>query len=504
MRTPTRVLACLALLAAWAATAAAASVAGPAATPRDIVRLKDGTLVHGEITDFDEASGFTLVRADTGGRLPLRWEHLPAAEVTRIKASRGFTGEEPEPFMVQVVHLVLRNGTTETGVLVESDEESFTLRRRSGTDRVPRSSVRGVETGLQEGRTLYRPDELYGLVRADVGEPEDALGHFNLAVACEGAGLHEQAASHYASVTELDPGFKRELIASRQQRLAVKLEDAEETEELDAIRFRLYRRQYEQALELVDVFRETYPTSRQMGDVDRLEAEIRQRKRGAHARSIVGDYFTLLERRLLELARDREVTLDVAEESAERFVHEDILATLARAYELTPETCAELWDTRSGGSVRSYSYGTGTFILGRDKALDFGRVGEEDDPLALDDEGALEDEAFEDLVERVKRERAAEAAEAQARRSGGGALDETGPSPEEWWANAPTDDRFKWLMAYYAEFADAVQVTEARGRACRICTGLGYLDGTNQDGEPMRVLCHTCKGLEAERLVRFR
>ena len=39
-----------------------------AVTPADIVRLADGRLVHGTIVDFDEGTGFTLVRADTGGR----------------------------------------------------------------------------------------------------------------------------------------------------------------------------------------------------------------------------------------------------------------------------------------------------------------------------------------------------------------------------------------------------------------------------------------------------
>ena len=48
---------------------------------------------------------------------------------------------------------------------------------------------------------------------------------------------------------------------------------------------------------------------------------------------------------------------------------------------MTPDTAETLWDERSGGSVRSYSYGTGTFILGRQKALEYGRFDEEEDEM---------------------------------------------------------------------------------------------------------------------------
>jgi len=53
----------------------AAALAPPAAA--EIVRLKDGTLLHGDIVSFDEATGFRLHRVDTGGEVSLRWEHLP-------------------------------------------------------------------------------------------------------------------------------------------------------------------------------------------------------------------------------------------------------------------------------------------------------------------------------------------------------------------------------------------------------------------------------------------
>jgi hypothetical protein len=490
-----------------ALTLLALLLVGAPARAGEIVKLRDGSLVHGEIKAFDEATGFTLERADTGGILNLRWDHLTSSEVTRIKRSRGFTGEAPEPYLVNVMHLVLDNGTTESGVLVEGGrDDQFTLRRRSGTDSFPKSYVRSVETGRMDGLEIYAPDELYRVLRDDLGQPETALQHFNLAVACEGAGLYEPAGEHYQAVADLDSRFKPDLIGSRLERIAVKIEDAVETRQLDEIRTRLYRKQFEVALAMVDEFRSTYPDSRQLGDLQELEAEVRRRKRASHERAIVSDYFSQLEKRIGRLSRDDSLTLDVARESVEELVHDDILESLGRSYEMTPETVADLWEARSGGSMRSFSYGTGTFILGKKKALEFGRFDDDEDELGaeLGEEAIEDDEEFADLVERVKRQRAQKAADRQASSRSGSRLTDEGPTPEEWWTSARSDARFKWMMAYYAEFADALRVVEARGRVCRMCDGLGYHEGTDEDGNLIRRTCGVCKDLKFERLVRFR
>ncbi|MCB9899214.1 MAG: hypothetical protein H6825_14510 [Planctomycetes bacterium] len=473
----------------------------------EIIRLKSGDLVHGEIEAFDEAVGITVLRADTGGTLSLRWDHLPPDEVRRIKAGFGFTGEEPEPYLVNVVHLVLRNGTTASGVLVDGGpSDSYSLRRRSGVERFPKSFVKLVETGKAEGLEIYEPDELYKIIVDDLGgTPVDALGNFNLAVACEGAGLYENAREHYAAAQRLDPTLKSELIPARLQRIAIKIEDAAETAVLDEIKNLLYRKKFEDALAQVDAFRAEYPQSRQLNELSGLEGKIRQAKREFHATEIVSDYFAKLDKRIQAVARDDGVTLDMAEELAEQEIHPAILAELSEAYSLGEETVQDLWDARRGGSPRSAFYGSGTFILGKQRALEFGRFDDEaDDALpGLGDEAPDADDTHGDIVEKIKKQRAAKAAERQ-RSSRGSALADEGPTPDEWWDAAPREDRVKWLLAYYAESSGQLKVLEARGRNCRQCDALGYVEVTNEDGEIERQTCPTCKGLAYERLVKFR
>jgi len=470
----------------------------------EIIQLRDGTLVHGKIVEFDEATGITIERVDNGGVLSLRWDHLPEAEVQRIKASRGFTGEEAQLYTVQVTHLILRNGTTESGIRVESERADYlSLRRRGSVDSFPKSQVASVQSGRMEGRQVLTPDELYLRLIDEQGEPVDALSHFNLGVACEGAGLLELAQSHFLTTTGLDAELKADLLKSKLSWLEIKIEDAAETKALQAIDHRLYRKQFELAAEMAAAFRDDYPHSRQMADLMELEAEIARRKRTYHGKGITSDYFGLLDRRVARLARDPSLTLDVARELLESMVHEEIMVSLADDYLMSSETVQELWDLRKGGSVRSFNYGTGTFILGKQRALEFGRFDQEDDDES-DPEAEIEEE-FDDLVERVKRQRQQQAAKRQsASRGFGGGLEDQGPTADEWWDRQSTDDKKRWLLAYYSESSGQLKVIEARPRDCRHCDARGYIEGINEKEEVVQITCPVCKDLKHERLVRCR
>jgi hypothetical protein len=472
--------------------------------PADIVRLDDGTLVHGEIVEFDEATGLTIRRADTGGRLELRWEHLPASEVRRIKSARGFTGEEVEPFLVPVVHLVMRNGTTETGILVEDGgRDVYTLRRRHGTDSFPKQYVRSVESGRVEGLAVYDPDELYQVVLDVRGVPSDAAGHLAVAVACEGAGLYERARGHYAAVQQLDPALKRDLIAARLERVGIKIEDREETAFLDEIRNRLFKNQFDDALALIEDFRARYPASRQLGDLATLEGDVGRRRREHYGGKIVSDYFSFLGKSIGEIARTDGITLGAALELLDGSVHDEIVDRLAATYRMTPEGIGQLWEARRGGSVRTSSYGTGTFILGKTKALDWVGTKAADAPAEEEAQGEEVEEDLQKRIEDVLKRRAEEAKRRRSQTSSDNELSE-GITPDEWWERTETDDRVRWMTAYFAENSGHLELLRAKPRNCRTCEASGFIEVMNEKGEVEARTCSTCKGLKYERLVNFR
>ena len=489
-----RLLAVLCLAAALAPRAAA-----------EIVRLKDGTLLHGDIVSFDEATGFRLHRVDTGGEVSLRWEHLPPDEVKRIKAERGFTGDEVQPYLVNVVHLVMKNGTTETGLLVEGGKpDSYTLRRRSGTDSFPKQYVRSVEPGRAEGLSIYPPEELYAVIQQDLGTPVDAAGHFQMAVACEGAGLYELARDHYESARTMDARLKPDLIALRIERLGVKIEDRAETAEIDDIRNRLYKKQYDEALAAVAGFRERYPHSRQLGELTLLEGDIGRQRHEHYAAKVISDYFSFLGKTIGEVSRQDGMTIGGAMELLEDGVHPAIVKRLAETYRMDEAAIADLWKNRSGGSVRTAGYGTGTFILGEERALNWIGSDDESDAAAAAAAPAGPDD-LQQRIEDVLKKREEEAKK-RAQKSASARDLQEGITPDQWWDSAPTDDRVRWLTAYYAEFCEDAHLTilRAKPRNCRQCNAVGTVEGLNEKNEVVQVACPLCKGLKFERLVSFR
>ena len=152
--------------------------------------------------------------------------------------------------------------------------------------------------------------------------------------------------------------------------------------------------------------------------------------------------------------------------------------------------------------MRTSSYGTGTFILGAGKALDWigaatTSAGEAADPA--EDEPA-------DLQARIKALLEARAAEAQdrAKQAADNRALEEGLTPQEWWDQNGSDDRARWLSAWYAEFSGHLNVVRARPRPCRHCDGTGDVTLVNERGEVVRDNCPVCKGLQFERLVNYR
>ena len=498
-----RSLGCPAMRASCLVLAVGLLLAGLCTPARaEIVKLKDGTLLHGEIIAFDEGTGIRLRRVDTGGEVSLTWEHLPPEEVKRLKAERGFTGDEVQPFVVNVVNLVLKNGTTETGVLVEGGRpDAFTIKRRSGTDSFPRQFVRSVEPGKADAQSIYQPEELYGVIRAQLGDPVDAAANFEMAVACEGAGLYEQSRTHYEAAKALDPKLKPELIAQRLERLGVKIENRAETAEIDEIRSRLFRKEYDEALTAAASFRKTYPQSRQLADLTALEAQIGHERQAHYGAKIISDYFSLLGKTIGTLARKEGLTIGAAQELLTESVHKDIVTRLAEGYHMTPDGVEQLWKDRAGGSVRTSGYGTGTFILGAERALKW--VGSDEEDTAAPD---VKPAGNDDLEQRIKDALKKKEDEAKKRASDSAASKvlQEGTTPDQWWAAASTDDRVRWLTSYYAEFSEHLTVLRAKPRICRNCNAVGTVPGQNEKGEVVPVPCPTCKGLKFERLINFR
>src|SRR5262245_63567978 len=61
----------------------------------EALRLRDGTLLFGEVLAHEE-SGVRVRRFDNGGVVDLRWDHLIPEEAERLREAYGYLDKENE------------------------------------------------------------------------------------------------------------------------------------------------------------------------------------------------------------------------------------------------------------------------------------------------------------------------------------------------------------------------------------------------------------------------
>src|SRR6185503_4947023 len=167
--------------------------------------------------------------------------------------------------------------------------------------------------------------------------------------------------------------------------------------EIDDIRNRLYKKQFDEALDAVTAFRERYPHSRQLGELAVLEGDIGRQRLDYYSAKVISDYFSFLGKTISEVARQDGMTIGGAMELLQDGVHPAIIKRLAESYSMGEEAIEDLWAKRSGGSVRTAGYGSGTFILGEDRALNW--IGSDDEG---DDTAAVAPASPDDLQQRIE------------------------------------------------------------------------------------------------------
>jgi hypothetical protein len=485
--------------------------------PAEWIRLRDGSFFFGEVKAHDE-SGIRVLRYDTGGIVELRWDHLAPQESERLRTVFGYLSRAGEEVRIVADRLRLTDGREEIGILVErEDPQFFVLRNKENTIRVPKDRVvlpfEKVEVNALE---VYTKDQLYEERRATI-DPSSPADQLELARFLVRILDYARALVHYREVQRLDPSFHPGEVAAQIascENLAKRQEEIDALAEIDRARG---RKRFTEALALLDDFVERFPQSPLLGDVAdrrrrtqaRLEEEVR-RETARRWYDEAGDV-------AYEKGFDRSFTHEQAMRFAEEEMSKEILARVTQAIarsllpEATEDSIRAAWEAR-GPFARSQraSYGQGTFVLGREKAL-AGLV-EEKEEAATDARSKEERE----LAERVRRYLEA----IQAGRQGG-AAEEDENAPANWWESVTAGTRRQWILAYYAEHGGDMEVVRVYGDTCRNCGGEGTIEvialvgvsneaagpggqGSQGSQTRSRKLCPDCHGLAVYRVVRFR
>ena len=199
----------------------------------EIIRLRNGKELQCEILSCSEEDGLTVKRLDTGGVFRLRWEHLLPADAAAIKLSQGFTDEDAQRVLVQAKRVVLRNGTFEDGIPVESDRPgTYCLQRRGKRYYYRQPEVVEIRSVEVEAPEVYTLEELYRM-KLQEKAPETARDYFNLGVYLESVTYYQKALEMYQKVKELDETFKPDVVERKIRLMEGKLTEADATAYLD-------------------------------------------------------------------------------------------------------------------------------------------------------------------------------------------------------------------------------------------------------------------------------
>lgn len=489
-----------------------AALAGEGDRPPEVVRLKVGSEVVGEVVGFDEAKGVKLRRVEDGALLDVGFDQMVPEDARRIRAAEGYLPDEPEPILVDAMRVTLMDGTELLGVIVEQGVETFTLRQGTKSWPLVRARVRSIVPDQVDALEVYPAEELYAqeVARRNLG---GALDHYNMALFCESLQLWPRVQEHLAQVTALDPAFKADIVAAKAKRATLRLESGEESSLLAKAHRFAQRDQYDDALAILDDFLAEKPGSGLRSDFEKARALIkRQRDKWIREQTIV-HFFSYVGRVARQIATEAGSSAKSARKRMELEGTTMALEATAGWLRVDPKEVQAMWEAedRNVASPHYANYGSGTFTLGVDLALK-GLVKEEETEGGDEAGPGPGNETLEDKIKKLIEQKKKEQEAAQKRAKEGGAkkqeargpeIADVPPTEEEWWNALGADDRTDYLVAWWADHDPHVKIFKFDGRKCSHCTGIGVLRFFDRNGQDKSVPCPRCKGIQIDRILRF-
>lgn len=487
-----------------------------------MLRLETGDVLWGSIAEHD-ADGLRFRRIDTGGLVELPWSFLDPGESEQLRTRFGYVDTQSEEMMIDGDRLVLADGSEMIGRIVDRDDNYVWLKRSEGTIPVPRRSVTGASTLVRvPALDIYTKEELYQqkaleLQAALLAEGnEGARAHDELAQYCEALFDFEHALQHYKHTSNLDPGHEPVRITDALARAETKAALQEQVDLMAQIDVWRARKRYDLAIEGLKTFRDVYPDSPLLDDLNKLQDRVAKYQERDVREEIVRVIHSQSVRLAREAARDAgrreskgEATFESVLGYLEESMAEDLMRNTQKALEeLAPgieeDQIQRMWLERQGGRFRQASFGNGTWLLGEGRAL-----------ATYEDEGEVTDKAPEKGSQAEARKKLEERMSRYMRnqelsrksKSGGGADGD----PGEYWNDWDYAGRYNWILAYFVEFSGMFKIERVRFANCRECGGTGAREFSfsgsaisGQSANSRLIPCPTCHTIGRVRRIRYR
>ncbi len=477
-----------------------------------MLKLRDGSFRFGAISAHDP-EGLVFVRLDNGGTARLPWSALDPEQETELKTRFGYIDLSGEEVTLQADRIVTVDGQEIVGLILERGAENLVIKIAGSTINVPKNRLLGSTAQVQvPARLVYTVDELYA--RELAAQPAaDAAGNYEIARYCERILDFAHAAEHYQKVQKLDPKFRADDVRAALTRTAEKAKNAAQLEYLEEIDNLIARRQYDEALTRADAFAERFPDSPFLTEAKKKHERV-LKARDAYLVELVRQRWIEWAGRLARNASTK-FTYEQALGYLEGQMKTELLAAVAKdvqgfTKQVDPDGVRKLFTQRKKVRWERASYGMGTWMLGKERAL----KGEEPDkPKDGKTEGQTpldkQRKALNDQIQRFlgNREMAAK----------NKADTEQAEDREAFWKEFTSASRAQWILAYYAEFGGDFEVNpKPQLDNCKECGGTGLrvislaganvsqAQGNKPAGTEEKRNCEACHGLGRVRRILFR
>lgn len=472
----------------------------------EMLNLRDGSILWGAIAGHTP-EGMTVQRLDTGGLVQLPFGLLDPRVELQLRQRFGYGDVITEGVFVAADRIPLVGGDELIGVVQHRAGGVLHVKQESGVVLLPVTRIAGAITQIQvPARTLYTREQLMERERLRLLPELESTGEtraaalFELGNFAERISDHRSAVEAYGEIPEGDQALFSDY-AGALARSEAKAAVQEQVDFLDDAEHLARRGKFTESLTLMAEFPKRYERSPLLEDWSRTVRRIEQDRDRELTDFVAQRWFTWTARLVREGARLD--SFDLAREWVENELPDMVSDSVASECQgflagIDGDRVRAIFADRRRQSTRRASYGTGSWLLGRDNALAGKLVEPEEEQAPVSDRDA-ERQALLERIERYQR---------NTQSVSGGGTQDSQLDPELFWESLTLSVRARWLTAYYVENGGDFAVSSVSLLPHRDCAGLGYREvlDVNLAGESRRrlILDPTCGGLGVTRRVSYR
>lgn len=444
----------------------------------EMITLKDGTVLMGEVLEGDE-KGLRMRRYDTGGVVFLPWSFLIERDAKRIKKDRGLDIGELDFLQIPGVRLELTDRSVYEGVIAARDAKQVWIHTAHKKLPIPLHRIVREVPVTVSAVEVYPPEKLYDDQIAK-GAPENADDHFQLAKFCLQIEHYEKAIAHFSKVQELDAQFKPDFVQARLNECESLLANQATAQLFNRIKRLTYANKYKEALQQIETMEGMELDEVWKSKLQKRKAEVEDKREKFLVRSMASVMPPLIRAIATKAGKDRNMSWQDARRYAQRDFSRDLQARLMKRFDIEDREVRELVSKIRSFTQVKVSYGAFTWFAPGERPPNF------------------------------KRRQANNRNNNRGRRGGRNGRNNQQqekpkplPKQDELWGDSVAKQRTNYIHAMWAERGREVHVVRKDRRPCGTCGGRGTVRTTGEGGI-VDTRCPRCRGIGTDSVIVYR